>query len=409
MNKIGNAKKEFYLFLFLVLLFTIFVYKYWDALMVSHFQTKVSGQWMNFTYVVLTLYSVYIYLAHIGGRRIKGIHIVCLLWILIMLFVNFFNSSSMMDYFVTITWPLLFEATYLFGTLMKMKDMECNMRRLFIFIAIYGTCLFFLSRQDFSHQTNTIFFALLPLPFLLLTSNRRQYVILMIVFSLFALLSLKRSAMMTLAFSWCFYFLYLMKQKKSMVISFALLSFMALTLLSSLEMVNQQLGGVVFERINQDEMDGEGGRLAIWDLTFSMIKQSSASNLLFGHGHNSVIRDSYLQISAHNDFLEVVYDYGLIIFILYLALWIHVIRRCFYLYKKRSNLFLPYSVSLSIFLSMSLVSHLILYASYFNILVMFWAMIEAMTLKGYLHSFDKKQGENKNLRVNMNMTKTMFP
>lgn len=41
-------------------------------------------------------------------------------------------------------------------------------------------------------------------------------------------------------------------------------------------------------------------------------------------------------------------------------------------------MFLPYSVSFAIFLSLSMVSHLILYTSYFNFLVMFWAAVEAV-------------------------------
>ena len=109
-----------------------------------------------------------------------------------------------------------------------------------------------------------------------------------------------------------------------------------------------------------------------------MIQSSSPTRLVIGHGHFGVRQDSWLEISAHNDFLEVIYDYGLVIFIFYLCLWGYVIRRAYYLYKTKSEMFLPYAASFSIFLVMSMVSHLILYTTYFNYLVMFWGMTEAM-------------------------------
>ena len=97
-----------------------------------------------------------------------------------------------------------------------------------------------------------------------------------------------------------------------------------------------------------------------------------------------VRRDSPLELSAHNDFLEVLYDYGLIIFILYLALWYYVIKRLVYHIRINSIYSLPYFCSFAIFLLLSMVSHLILYASYFNYLVMFWGCMEGLKDKDLL-------------------------
>ena len=182
-----------------------------------------------------------------------------------------------------------------------------------------------------------------------------------------------------------FYFLYGMKSKRGKLYTIVVSVVLIAGVFILFERIDDYTGGVLTERVNKEETDEGKGREAIWAITISMIQESSPAKLLTGHGHFGVRQDSWLEISAHNDFLEVIYDYGLIIFFLYLCLWYYVLRRAYSLYRARSPLFIPYSSSLSIFLAMSVVSHLILYTTYFNYLVMFWGMIEAII------EMDKKQ------------------
>lgn len=137
--------------------------------------------------------------------------------------------------------------------------------------------------------------------------------------------------------------------------------------------MDEKLGGHLTERVTREESD-ESGRKAIWATTSLMIMSSSPEKFVIGHGFNGVRENSVLEISAHNDFLEIIYDYGF--FTLYICLWIYLIRRCYFLYRYRSPLFLPYATSLSIMIVLSMVSQLLPYATYFNYLVMFWGMSE---------------------------------
>lgn len=84
--------------------------------------------------------------------------------------------------------------------------------------------------------------------------------------------------------------------------------------------------------------------------------------------------------SAHNDFLEVLYDYGIIGFIMFIYLHVRVAKTTYKLHKHRSSYFIPYMVSFIIFVVMSIVSHLIIYPTYFCCLVAFWAYIESMKM-----------------------------
>ena len=250
-------------------------------------------------------------------------------------------------------------------------------RRAFVVAAI-GAFYFLTTRLGADHQTNTIYFCFLTLPWLVYHAKSRNEILLLLIFTFLALLSFKRSVMLASVLMWLFFILQRLESRRNMIYTTILLSALFIGISVMYARLDSQFGGVLSERVNREETDEGHDRMAIWNLTIIMIQNSPAERLVAGHGHFGVRKNSLLEISAHNDFLEVIYDYGLVIFFLYLCLWWHVLRRCYQLYKRQSSLFLPYGVTLSIFIVMSMVSHLVLYANYFNYLVMFWGMTEAM-------------------------------
>ena len=82
--------------------------------------------------------------------------------------------------------------------------------------------------------------------------------------------------------------------------------------------IDERLNGKLTERVTREETEEGHDRYAIWELSIYMIQNSTKDKLILGHGYAGVRNDSFLEISAHNDFLEIIYDYGLIIFVLYL-------------------------------------------------------------------------------------------
>ena len=341
-------------------------------------ESDISDQrWLIYSTYLLSAYSVYIWLSA-GTSIYKGIHIVCLLWCVIMPFVILINHGKFVEMFQTILWPLLFEASYLL--IKKKRKILNNFRRFFYLVAIYGGIFFLQSRIDmFTHdlsQSNTIYFVFLTLPWLLLVKGKTTRLFFLILFTALAIWSLKRSVMLSVLIIWASYVLSLLRDKRRMFLKFSVVVVLIVGGIYGYSYGDELLKGELTERVNREETDEGRNRLAIWALTWSMIENSSKDALVLGHGHFGVRRDSLLEISAHNDFLEVCYDYGLVILVLYIGLWVYVFKRCIKLYRDDSELFLPYAVSLSIFLVMSMVSHLILYTSYFNYLVLFWGSLE---------------------------------
>ncbi|UBD67034.1 O-antigen ligase family protein [Bacteroides salyersiae] len=194
---------------------------------------------------------------------------------------------------------------------------------------------------------------------------------------------MKRSCIFAVLGIWTLYSCVLIMKSngKRKVTGIMIVLFLLLVGVFSFNQIDVMLGGQISERMNKEETDEGRGRLAIYEVTWLMQQHSSMNEWLLGHGHNGVWHNSPLEISAHNDFMEVLYDYGLIVFILYLCLWGYVMNKCLYLYRINSYFLVPYISSICIFIVLSLVSHLVLYTSYFNLLVIFWAGVEAFVEK----------------------------
>lgn len=369
----------FYIFAFLLFFFIIAFVNYWNNNMTEVANDTSDKRWLVYSVYLLTAYSLYIWSSNIGSK-IGGIHLICLLWCVIMPFVIWFNHGNLFDILQTILWPLLFESSY---WLVKQDKQKLGaFRKFFVVASIYGAYFFLESRVNmFMHektQSNTIYFVFLTLPWLLLAKGKTTRLMLLVLFTIIGVWSLKRSVMLTLVFIWSAYFISLIKNKGRSGLNLFLIVILIVGGIYGYSYGDQLFKGELSERINREETDEGRNRLGIYTVTWSMIQSSSSESLVLGHGHFGVRRDSILEISAHNDFLEVLYDYGIIVLLLYLTLWVYVVWKCISLYRSNSVMFLPYAVSLSIFLVMSMVSHLILYTSYFNYLVLFWGSVEGI-------------------------------
>lgn len=117
--------------------------------------------------------------------------------------------------------------------------------------------------------------------------------------------------------------------------------------------------------------NGGNGRYNIYSNLLKEYRNSSLVTQIIGHGYNSV--STYLYIGGHNDFLQVLFDYGLIGFILYLLLWRSLLRRWKY-YKKGDTPHFAYGVSMIIFFAVSMASNVINSQIQFLFLCTFWGL-----------------------------------
>ena len=133
----------------------------------------------------------------------------------------------------------------------------------------------------------------------------------------------------------------------------------------------------VSQRFEMMSEDGGSGRDEIYKDVINRYKNGDLTQQLFGRGFDSVRgKDREMSLSAHNDFLEVMYDFGLLGLLLYVLIHFSLIKWTIRLFRTGSQLAFPVFISYICFLVMSLVSHLIIYPTYFGLLIAFWAYAE---------------------------------
>ena len=92
----------------------------------------------------------------------------------------------------------------------------------------------------------------------------------------------------------------------------------------------------IFSRLFSLSEDGGSGRIDIYSNVWESFKSSSVMNKLFGHGVNAVGTIGAGAEKAHNDLLEVLYDYGIISFIFVTIFYISMVVEAVRLIKRKS-------------------------------------------------------------------------
>lgn len=106
----------------------------------------------------------------------------------------------------------------------------------------------------------------------------------------------------------------------------------------------------MFDRLSTLEEDGGSGRASRW--THIITADQSIIKMLVGHGYGGVVK--LVGGHAHNDFLEMFYDYGIFAVILYIAVFVAYFREMLSMYKAKFPYAKEFMVSfvVSLFLAM---------------------------------------------------------
>ena len=233
-------------------------------------------------------------------------------------------------------------------------------------IALLITVLFYYKNWTFANEVGeahlgTSYFVLFLLPTLLFTPHKWLRYVGVVVTGIVLFSSFKRGGVIAFVLAIVAYlfvkevlvgrkFTRLFVFLITMIILFIILIF-----------VDNAMGTVISERILNIREDGGSNRDQVWATTWNMIKASDAQQLLFGHGHNATVLDSPIGQSAHNDFLEILYDYGIIAFIPYLILHFMLIKKIFSYIREKCPLAPILAFTYTIFIILSLISIVILY------------------------------------------------
>ena len=356
-------------------------------LMFCYFQNTVSDKLRSTVIVQLMLTIICLFVILFGNRKLyinRTIGTGILLSIIITL--RCFLDSKANIPFVNVLgkaflWILVMIAMYIFATKTKKKtilvliSLSCLIIMLSFLMSLegYGE---WLSNKDYT-MTN-VYYILCFLPFIIdIDSKWIKRILTVLIFSC-VLLSFKRSAIVVSAvviFTMILLFFENEKRRKTALMLVVVFTIAIVTIPILFERTNiQSIYSMWLERFNDSNTRGTI-LLDVWN----MQTESSFFELIFGHGYNAVMNDIGYGLSAHNDYLEILYDYGLIAFSLFITFIVSMIKYCNRLKRYNCKYYNGMIISLEIFIVASIPSHMYTYSTYFIILSLYWGYCMALS------------------------------
>lgn len=282
--------------------------------------------------------------------------------------------------FDSVTWVAIFAWAYYIGanSVNVIEKTTHVSWAIIVFFVLFLGILRENTEQAFIMRS-TAYYGLFLLPFIFRVKNRTVKWGMVALAFLMVLLSRKRGGFVAFVVAVAVYYIVDFRQtpngnvKKLRMIVGALVAMLVGYFVLQYYAQTYNLG--ILDRLLAIQTDEGSGRIEIWQQTIDLIKNSSPVSFIFGHGFNRVIYDLPLKVSAHNDLLEVLYDYGIVGTALYVA----VIGKVFAGYKtvkqRKPHVAAPYAASLALFLCLSAVSHLVIYPTYFLLLCAYWGVV----------------------------------
>lgn len=314
----------------------------------------------------------------------KGIGIYLVLFWLTTIFSTLININSkyiIYDVIVSLTFYLV---VYLVCS--KLMRTFFNVQQLsncFFLIEIIFTIIYIVYRfSDIgigNNTANTIYFIITILPLILINKNTKIQVTGVIIAIFTTLISNKRTAFIMLFVALLLYILMTLLLsrrgiKKKFVLITATLG-LAMLIYLVYNYMSERMDINVFYRLSTLIEDGGSGRDIIYKNVLAKIKEFNLMEFLIGNGYNGVFLKSGIGTSAHNDFLEIMYDYGIVGLIIYLSMIWKIIYITFKMFQKNLIVALASVSCLVMFLFMSMFSHLIIYPTYFINILIFWSVL----------------------------------
>lgn len=249
---------------------------------------------------------------------------------------------------------------------------------IFILLTIYFLTNYQLNLiNDVISQNNGSYTILLFLPFILSVPNRKIKVIFCIVTFFVMILSLKRGGLIAYILSLSIYYFIYKKLSLKKIIKFSIIVIILnIIIFCLLKIGDNQYIGPLIERFEGIEEDGGSGRTHIYSQVWNAIYEESLFFTILGHGWCKVQEIPNIKLSAHNDFLEIIYDFGLISLIIYLILLLYIIKFIRFLINKDDCLkAAAFASSIVITIIINTVSHIIIYPKFLLLTSLFWGYL----------------------------------
>lgn len=329
-NQITRVNKiDKVLFFVIALLFLVLSYINLNAGFMRRLDEETGASKIHYYY----LFSLVCFAAYAFFHKNK--HLSIFFWVFWGYFVLFYLASTnlsvnnLFSAFVLTFWTFC----YRFGIRLANtnKNIISYFIRVLLFVVIIPLsiyCIFlFFSSELLTNQvaTDAFFMIVAYFPFvLMMEKNRFLKIIMYIVFLILVAISIKRSII--LGFIACS-IIYILNTDNKKLISKWYFWFLiiAITILGYFfyDVVSETL----YYRFSRLEEDGGTGRDVLYKVVIDSFMRSDGFHVLFGHGFQSVRMITPNHKMAHNDLLEILYDFGFLGFSIYFLFLLSFIKK----------------------------------------------------------------------------------
>ena len=181
------------------------------------------------------------------------------------------------------------------------------------------------SREEFTNNTGYLFAAIIPMLVLMQSNTWYKYTLLVVAF-LFALLAMKRGALLVIAFtSLIFIWSNLKRGSIFSKIVVLLLSIAFIGVLYYVVTYMMETSDYFNYRLEQTRQGSSSGRDEMYsEMIRYFINDTSLFTFLFGHGIDGT--GLLFGVGAHNDWIEFAIDLGLLGLIIYFMYWVRLYK-----------------------------------------------------------------------------------
>ena len=353
--------------------------------------TTAGGIW---NYISLLYYPIALILFFTRDKiKIDLIFTSAFFYVLVALFSTFLNWGYRVDVssiynLLMIPYPILVMSVFYISS----KKSEWCER---IILVGYIVCLILNLRSVLSYNfTNAeemmksdIYFSLGLFPFALQLLKRKYFKVLIVLLQFAAVfLADKRTGLIAFIIGLILYILIssfcdnkgsFLKTVKSLIIAtVAVLLFYKVG-----KYVDDTYNLDIFSRLMRLSDDGGSGRADIYSNVWQGFKNSDFIEKMFGHGMNTAGSIGGAG-KAHNDFLQIIYDYGVFAVVFVTVFYISLVVRAFKMIKCKSPYAAAFTFSVVIGLFLAMFSYFVVYFTYVTCIMAFW---------GYTLSMEKQR------------------
>ena len=240
-------------------------------------------------------------------------------------------------------------------------------------VLISAICFLYLAISVMSEASvkvlNPVFYLLYFLPFLFLDDNKAFTIVGVLLVFCVVIVSYKRTAAIIILLCLAYWFYRQLREKKKKAGKTLLLAVVVCLIGVALySVIIQRFGNIDWlNRMAEIEETGGSGRTMRWATFLPDMANSSFLEVVFGHG------TAYLYY--HNDFMQVLYDFGIVGAALYSGICFLLLHLYFRMKKAGFKYTTAYGISLIVFFFNSAVGQVIVVHTWFLQMAVFWGLV----------------------------------